>query len=216
LNRELQNKAGLTMTLHNLGGLLVESLVDYTRAKALLEESLELSQELGKNFFLIPFTLYHLGNLALYQNEYGQARELLEQSLTLSRESNSKFGMGHALHSFGYLYYIQGDNEKAQECFVQSLQKLKEIQGWVGIVWNFISMAGLACRCGNPARTITLLGASESLRGEKAINLLSAKATEYQRNLAEARAQLNEEDFNRGFSEGLAMSADQAIAYAVG
>ena len=76
-------------------------------------------------------------------------------------------------------------------------------------------MAGLACRCGNPTRAITLLGASNSLRGKKAIALLSAKAEEYQRNLMAARAQVDEADFDHYFSEGLAMSADQAIAYAI-
>jgi predicted ATPase/DNA-binding SARP family transcriptional activator len=216
LNRELQNKSGLTLTLHNLGGLLVENQVDYFRARALLEESLELSRELGKNFFLIPYTLGHLGKLALYQNNYEQARMFLEQSLFLSRESNNLFGIGHVLHGLGSLHYRLGDNDHAQKCFIQSIQALNEVHGWVGVVWDFISMAGLACRWGNPARAITLLGASESLREKIHIALHSARADEYQSNLEIARSQLTEADFNRSFGQGRAMSVDTAVAYAIG
>ena len=216
LNRELQNKSGLTLTLHNLGGLMVENLGDFTRAKALLEESLALSQELSKNFFLIPYTLNHLGDLALYQNDHGKARNFFEQSLSLSRESENKFGIGLVLHSLGRLSYLEGDDEKAQECFIQSVLTLQEVNAWVGIVWDFIIMADLACKSGQPIRAVTLLAASEKLREKTSTALLLAKSNEYQHNIRTARSQLSETDFDRGWAEGRAMSLDQAVVYAVG
>ena len=216
LNRELQNKSGLTLTLHNYGGLLAENLGDFNQAKTLLEESLALSRELGKNFFLIPYTLIHLGSLALYQNEYEQARGYFEQGLSLSQESNNKEGVGYALHKLGSLSYLEGDDRKANEFFVNSLQVLREVDSWMGMIWNYISMAGLACRCRQPVRAVTLLGASENLCAMTSITLLSAKFEEYQRNLKAARSQLDEADFNRIRAEGRAMSLDQILAYVAG
>ena len=215
LNREMQNMTGLTQTLHNLGGLLVENHRDCTKALSLLKESLKLSQELGRHFFLIPYTLYHSGNLSLIREDYEQAKFFFDEGLNLSRESDNKFGIGYALHGLGRLAHLQGGYEKAQEYYKKSISVLQEINGIVVILWSLFSLADIACIHGRPNRATTLLGASEKLCEITSTHLPLIRREEYERAIANARAQLDEAKFNEAWAKGREMSVDETIAYAL-
>ena len=215
LNRELQNIAGLTLTLHNLGGLLVENRGDYTRALTFLMESLKLSRELGEHFFLIPLTLRHLGNLSLNQGDHEHARSFFEQSLNLSRESDNKYGIGLALLDLGRLVHLESEDKTAQEYYKKSITALYFIKGMVGIVWNLVSLADLACINRQPIRAATLLGASEKLCEITSSPLPLIRREEYELTIIEARHQLDEAQFIRAWAKGREMSLDQAVAYAL-
>jgi predicted ATPase/DNA-binding SARP family transcriptional activator len=216
LNRELQNETGLALTLHNLGGLLVENRGDFTRAESVLMESLQLSRGFGGRFFLIPHTLYHLGNLSLLRGEFEKARNYFDESLSISRESDNQHGIGQALHGLGHLAHLQGEHEQANEFYKKSIATLKEIKGFMVILWNLFLLADLACILGQPVRAALLLGASEALRAKISTSLPLIRREEYERALDSARSRLDEIEFSNGWAKGQAMSADQTIAYTLG
>ena len=216
LNRELQNMTGLALTLHNLGGLMVENHDDYVRALSLLMESLTLSRAVGRKFFLIPHTLNHLGNLYLNQGDFKKARDYFDESLNLSRTSDNKYGMGNALHGLGRLAHLQGDSETAQDSYKHSIAVLKDINGFVGIIWTLLSLADLECISGKPIRAVILLGACEKLLKITSSHLLLIRREEYEHTVANTHARLDEATFNKGWAKGREMSVDQTVAYAIG
>jgi tetratricopeptide (TPR) repeat protein len=171
---------------------------------------------LGGHFFLIPHTLYHLGNLSLCRGDYEQARGFFDESLSLSRESDNKYGIGHALHGLGHLAHLQGEYEKAYEFYKKSIAALQEIKGFVVIIWSLFSLADLACINRQPIRAATLLGASEKLREISSTSLPLIRRKDYERANANARAQLDEAKFNGAWAKGREMSVDQTVAYALG
>jgi predicted ATPase/DNA-binding SARP family transcriptional activator len=216
LNRKLENMTGLTLALHNLGGLLVENRGDYLRAMSVLKESLKLSRVIGRNFFLIPHTLNHLGNLYLNREDFKQARVYFEESLYLSRASDNKYATGNALHGLGRLAHHQEDYVKAQESYKESILVLREINGFVVIIWNIFSLADLACISGNPLKAAILLGASEKLLENTSTCLMQLRREEYEHITANTRIQLDETEFNRLWAKGRELSVDQTIEYALG
>jgi non-specific serine/threonine protein kinase len=79
-------------------------------------------------------------------------------------------------------------------------------------------MAGVAALQGEPARASRLWGASEVLREVLGLPLTSLVRDryDYEGYLAAARAELDEAAFEAAWSEGRAMSPEQAIEYALG
>lgn len=216
LNRELQNMTGLTLTLHNLAGVLVENGAGDAQVLALLEESLNLSRKMESHFFLIPHTLNHLGTWSLNCGAYEQARGYFDESLRLSCQSDNKYGSGHALHGLGRLAHLGGRYAQAQKLYLESISTLREINGLVGIIWNFICLADLACAHGQAMQAATLLGASEKLRETTSICLPLTRRAAYDGAAASARSRLDTAIYGEAWAKGRQMPVAQAIAYALG
>jgi hypothetical protein len=68
---------------------------------------------------------------------------------------------------------------------------------------------------GQPVRATRLLGAAEALVEQTQTPLRAAHQIEFERNVALARAQLDDASFAAAWTAGCAMTLEQAIAYAL-
>jgi predicted ATPase/DNA-binding SARP family transcriptional activator/TolA-binding protein len=98
---------------------------DYERARALIEESLDLCNEMQDSSGIAQATGI-LGALAVQQSDYDRARRLLEECLDFYRKLESRGGITFALMNLGNVLRRQGDYEQARHLYEETLRLSKE------------------------------------------------------------------------------------------
>jgi hypothetical protein len=108
-----------------------------------------------------------------------------------------------------------GDLDGAEAAYREVVPEWQRL-GHRGAVANLLeSFAFLAVERGDPRRAAELLGAAERLRDAAEASMLAPERVEYDREVARARAALDEAEFERLWSDGAALSTEDAVAFAV-
>src|SRR5262249_12334285 len=123
------------------------------------------------------------------------------------------------LRNLGRVAHMQGDDVRAWPLLVESLSLFHQHDWIYAIGCCLDSLAGVACTQGQPARAARLFGAGHAQRQVSHDNLMRAwpigARSDYERDIAAARAQLDEGIFTQAWAEGRAMTLEQAVAYAL-
>jgi tetratricopeptide (TPR) repeat protein len=170
----------------------------------------ELGDEPG-----IILALSRLGDIAYLQGDHERAVALIEESLAHSWEREDKEMIAWALKLLGNLAQRQSDVGRATRLLAESLALFQEWGDLLGVTAYLEGMAEVAARQGQPERTVRLFGAAAVLRDALGIPPYPAEQAEYEQHLSAARTQLGERTFDTAWTEGQAMSVEQAIAYAL-
>lgn len=213
LYENLGDKEGVAVSLNNLGRV-VWSQGDYSAARTLFEESQAIQRELG-NKWGVASSLVNLGTVANDEGDYAAARALYGEGLTLVRELGDKQGVAIALLNLGEVAHEQGDYVAARALNEEGLAISRELGDKQSIAWSLDAFAALASVQEQSSRAPRLWGAAEALREE--ISLLAPPGDRLRlgRQVAKARDLVGETAFAADWSEGRAMTMEQAIAYAL-
>ena len=106
--------------LNGAGGLAWQR-GDLQRARAYLEQSLAVSQQLGDKPGMAR-ALTNLANGISALGDHARAKELLERCLALDRELDDKRGIAYSLGGLGDIAFLQGEFAQAGEYYQQSLE----------------------------------------------------------------------------------------------
>jgi non-specific serine/threonine protein kinase len=211
--REVGDKQELAQALRFLSGSF-ESQGDYGAARPLAEESVDLFRE-GEDRFGLGITLSRLGITALAQGDNSAARAALEEGVAICREIDDDWALALALRNLGIGAFREGDHEEAVARLAESLTVLQET-GNPLYMQNLELLAAAVSMQGDHRRAASLFGAAEALREAVGAFVLPLYRAEYDRGVAAARAGLTEATFNAAWSEGQAMTPEQAVEYALG
>jgi tetratricopeptide (TPR) repeat protein len=124
-------------------GVLTQLQGDLGAARALHEESLAISRELG-NKREVAWSLWCLGRGERLRGEYEAARTLFEESLAIFRELGYKEGIAHSLANLGIVAHHQGHSEAAGALLVESLAMQRALDNKHGIGWSLHSLGKAA------------------------------------------------------------------------
>ena len=116
----------------------------------------------------------------------------------------------------GFVTLHKGDIEQAEEFFRSSLITLCEVGYKYPVATLLSDMSGPASARGESERAARLLGASEVQFETLGFRLQAGDQFEVDKYIAEAKNLLSEDAFAAAWSEGRAMSFDEAVAYALG
>ncbi|MFQ5808876.1 MAG: tetratricopeptide repeat protein, partial [Armatimonadota bacterium] len=213
IRRELGEKTGIAGSLNNLA-VVARHEGDYAGARALLEESLEIKRELGDRRG-VAGSLTNLGIVAERQGDYAAAQALLEESLETKRNLGDKVGVASSLLNLGVVARSRGDGGRARELFEESLAIRRELGEAPGIAECLEELGGISGAQGEPEVAARLLGASEALREAIKAPVPPDDREEYDSDVATVRAAMDEAAFAAAWSEGRAMTMEEAIAYAL-
>jgi predicted ATPase/DNA-binding SARP family transcriptional activator/DNA-binding CsgD family transcriptional regulator len=216
LYKELGDLSGAALSISNLGHAIVHS-GDRARM-VLLRDEVEalLSEPLDKR--VRAHLLHFLGFAAGVEEDFEQMRVRIEESLALLRELGDVRNIASHLPILGMVVLIHGkDFERASELFEEGLTLQRELKYKSAIFFDLLGMAAVAALRGRLVRAAKLFGASEAVREDigLAVSPLNDSYYDYDGYLATTRAGLSEEEFDAAFSEGRAMSPEQAIEYAL-
>ena len=115
----------------------------HARAKAYLQESVAICQEVDNQFDL-SIALNLLGWLAYLEGDYDQARELCGQSLTLHRQLHNRWGMAFCLNYLGQISCALGQYHEAQQLFQESLLIRQEMDDRLGFALSLNHLGEIA------------------------------------------------------------------------
>jgi predicted ATPase/class 3 adenylate cyclase len=213
LHRETGFKWGIAQSLFVSGQVKVAQQ-DFVEARSCFEESATLFKQLGDDWWAAQ-AINSLGDIARMQGNYEKAHTLYEESLATFRELRAKTDVPASLHNLGHLALIRGDVTEAARLFGESLSLHRENGNKPGIIESLAGLAGVEGARKHPERAVRLFSASEALRVALSATTWPAERAAYERNLAAARAQLDEDAWLEAWEQGSQMDIEQAISYAL-
>jgi predicted ATPase/class 3 adenylate cyclase/tetratricopeptide (TPR) repeat protein len=212
LAEELGDKHAIATALRSLGGV-AHHRRDHVRARGLFEDSVTRFREMNDGVCLAK----SLTGFAVASHDMGdheQARVLGDQGLTLLREADAKGELALRLNELGRAALTHGDVARAACLFHESLELCAEAHDTPGIVTTLADLARVAAAHGHPSVVVRLLGAVDAQRRAGALPCPDGDRDVCDQTAATARAQLNAATGDAAWSEGAAMTLEQAVAHA--
>lgn len=209
--REIGDQAGVATALLRFGSLAMAQ-GEHGTARLLLAECLALRRELGDKFGSAEVLLY-LGKLARAAADYAAAGAFSEEALAIFRELGVTNSMGMAQHNLGHIALRQGDAARAGALFAESMRSDPVGADPWGAAMVLAGLAGVASMQARPERAARLFAATGALLESIGELMDPVNRAEYERNLAIARAQLDQETWEQAWAEGRVLTLEEAVAY---
>jgi predicted ATPase len=189
---------------------------DLSRARTLAEESMHYSQEIGLPWSVAQSELI-LARIDAIQGQVDVARAHALSALAVAQELRDPSLMYIATFHLGDVELCAGNLMEAQQHHRQTILACQEFGQFALAAHELESFAYIAQAQNQPVRAARLLGAAEAVQksiGTSAIGVERLQ-DEYQKAVAWLQSQLDESALAAIWSEGCALTMDQAISYAV-
>jgi non-specific serine/threonine protein kinase len=143
-----------------------------------------------------------------------RAATSFEESLGLTQELGDHYLMAWSLTGLGEMARLRGDYKRATGMFREALSNSQNSGDKFGPPFTLETLGLVAAALGDAKRAARLWGAASAWR--EAINepLALIYQRDYAASVTQARTQLGKEVYASAWSEGHAMSPEQAIALA--
>jgi tetratricopeptide (TPR) repeat protein len=188
---------------------------DYAPTLRLTDQALVLARQSGSQrqagsaLFFGAEALYHQGFFA-------QAQCRHEEDLQLKMSMGNLRSSGRTLMRLGHVACALGDLTEAITFFKRALQAAVDCRDQAGVSFVLIGMARTAAAQGDYQRATTLLAAKEEIAVFNPIaRFWPMERKENEKVLALIHAHLDDATFATAWAKGIAMSLDQAVAYAL-
>ncbi len=201
------------MSIQPLGGLgvLLAEQGRLAEGKRYAEESLAIKRELGDRKE-ISSSLRDLGRIACLERDYDEARALLGEGLALSRELGWQIGIADILATLAYAEQLAGDVVRAAHLYVEALPLSATYKNVLGYALD--GSAQLEAARGHFETAARLFGGGAARDPLKSLQW-HVMHLGHERWLQATRDALGEAAFAALEQAGRAMTAEQAVAYAV-
>jgi predicted ATPase/DNA-binding SARP family transcriptional activator len=155
--RELgtEGRRGMAYALRNLGWVAYQQ-EDYSRAKALLEESLALFRAMDDKFGIAECLLILGDVVALVEGDFPRAKAICEEHLALSKALGDKDGIASSLGNLGRIASWQGDYRQATAMLEESIAVAHEVGNRDTVNLSQSELAHIERRLGHFAEALAM------------------------------------------------------------
>jgi predicted ATPase/DNA-binding CsgD family transcriptional regulator len=182
-------------------------------AQRLGEAALEVMRRIDQQWGAAR-TLAGLGSLARLRGDPGGARRCYLEALPILREIDARPEIARCLAGIGRMAMDEGDAEVARSHLAESLRLSQATGSRAGVAHGLEWMAALAVGLGRSDLAVRLTAAALTLR--EAAGFPPIPGARIERYLAPARRDLGEPTVARLWAAGAELSADEAVALALG
>jgi non-specific serine/threonine protein kinase len=200
--REIGDQRGVAFLQQELG-YHYRSLKEFETARAYLEQSLALWREIGDRKSSAA-AIMGLGRVADDEGDFTLARRYYEEATAIDREYHHRGGW--AISNLTRIVLRLGEPAAALALLQEDMINSRELESRPKILYALLSFAGHAAVQGEWPRAVRLCAAWES-----AYERLYQKSPQTWEGIEEARRVLGEEAFAAAWTQGQAMSLDQAV-----
>jgi predicted ATPase/DNA-binding SARP family transcriptional activator len=211
--RAADDLAGAVRALTTLGGVAYDQ-GDLREARERWEQSLAQARAVGDPGE-IARALGNLGEAHYHLGELERAAALHIEALALARQLGRANLEAFQLGDLGNVARRQGELERATALHTQALELKRALGARRQIAITLEDLAAVAAAKDNAPRAARLLGAAAAIREAIGTPQAIPERNATEQAVAEERAALGEEAWSAAFREGLLLSMDQAIAYAL-
>lgn len=180
-----------------------------------IKRAIEL--ESGSLEMFVAWAEVAAGQCALMLGDTASARQFFESARTRSLDPRYPSGVGRSLVFLALLSLDEDDIEQAAALAYDGLDVMAGYGDRVALPAALILTAALSAEIGASDRAARLLGSAERLSSETANirSFIFASIDDLRENTKVAvRGQLGEDEFDRCFAEGAALTLEEAVAYA--
>ena len=211
--RLLSDQLAMARCLHNLASV-VKVRGDYVRAIWALEEASYIFDKLGDRSGA-AWSINQLGDVECASGEISRARQCYARALAAFREAQDPWGSARSLADLGYIELGEGRLSEARAAFRESLEIFGELQHRRGVARVLEGYATLALAAGEAEGALRLAAAASRIRRQIDAPLPRDEQAGLEETVRSAKASLPGSRCEEAWTEGTAMSLEEAIAYAV-
>ena len=183
---------------------------DYPRASLNLEQSRKKWGDYGRNADL-AISLVFLGEIAMFEGDATRAESFFEAAIVPFREVKDYPFVGMVVRRLGQLAVKKGQLHEAITLIRESLVYNWEVHDYRGIGACLAAFAAISMVQKETDRAARLFGVVNAFLESTHIPLLPFDQYEYEHNVSQLRAQLDQVMFDRAWSTGRAMPWEQAV-----
>jgi DNA-binding CsgD family transcriptional regulator len=198
------NAAGM---VYSAGGELDAAVRMCNEAHSLLKGS--------TNMRLLTGIKNALGLLAVERGDYAAARDLLNECVAHGRSEGNKPRMAQHLESLANAQLGLGDNEGATASWAEALTVFRDLNDPFGTIWCLGGLALVATARGEPERTLRLAAIVDRMSREWSLNTTSFRTGQIEEACGQARVTLGARKSEGVWNDGLAMTTDRGVEYAL-
>jgi non-specific serine/threonine protein kinase len=195
-------------------GISATAQGDYARARSYLEQSLEIWQGVKEKTYA-AWSYVFRGEVAMLQGDTSDAQEFYVQSLPLLREAQDYPFLAIPLRRLGQLAMFQGDLQKAAAFIKESLQHNWKVHDFRGTGACLAALADLSLAQGKTERAIKMLAVADAILEFIRTPFLAFDQQRYEENVRKLRDEIDPRTFTKAWTEGHAMSFEQAVKFAL-
>lgn len=185
----------------------------YDRAVAFCSQSLRLFEETGDRSG-VAHVRTTLADVARLQQSFDRAVSLYEVGLAELERLGDRRCVASSLANLGAIAHRRSDHPRARKLYGESLSVRNELGDKVGIAECLEGLALIQGAEGRVAEAGRLFGAAEALREETGAVLAAAERAVRERDLSALRDELGEDRFSAAWTQGRALTPEEAIELA--
>jgi predicted ATPase len=189
---------------------------DAEQAVTLLRESHSLYESVGDEQGRAQ-ALVFLGGIPLGRGEFERAEEYVERGLKLARSSGNPLSTYVALYHMALVAQGKGEYVRAGRYYTEVLMVGKQTKDRPHVALAIVGLAECSATQGDPGRAARLFGAPDAVFRSVGMSFhpLHASASFHEGHLDLLREELDPKTYEAARAEGLAMTFEQAVAYAL-
>lgn len=211
---KLDDEWAMALPLTSLGRLALLR-GDYDEAFNLVSRGLVVRRRVGDNWEG-SISLDSLSEVERCRGNFAEAAALAREAQDMFKELGDKSGVAWSLYNLAYASYYDAGYKEAARLFREALELRVETGNVEGITFCLAGMAQLAAMQVDYALAARLFGAAEALFEPAGARLAPFDRADFDRTREATRQHLGEAAFEAARSEGAAMSAIEAAAFARG
>ncbi|HXQ33447.1 MAG TPA: hypothetical protein VN843_05445, partial [Anaerolineales bacterium] len=212
--REQGNSPALGYSLVMMGQLTAIFKQDPEGALAYGEEAIAVS-EAGGNRWGSAMTIFGLGFFAKTTGDYDQARSRFKTCLPVFLEFGDKHRINMIRSELAHIEREQGQFNQAMPKYRETILEWQRLGHRAAIANQLECFAFIAKAQEQPERAAKLFGAAEALREKINIAMTPQERNEYDLEIADLRANMDEKVFASHLAEGRSLTMEQAVDFAL-
>jgi non-specific serine/threonine protein kinase len=203
LGRAISQIAMVTLNLGDVHGAIGRLEEVLAMARCVADPDLEAS------------TQFFLGITAQERGDLSESARRLQTAVAIRRRHGQESSLGLTIFELATVALLEADLGRAAELYCESLGIWRDLGDPVGLAIGLGGFAWLAAECGQAVRATRLAGAASAHRWRSGVAVFATHHRFHAALTERTRAQLGEESWHRAWSEGEAMTLEQAVAFAL-
>jgi tetratricopeptide (TPR) repeat protein len=159
--------------------------------------------------------LFGLGMTARFQGRFDEARERFGPLLDIFREMGDQHRTNMIHSECAHMQRLEGHHDKAESMYRETILEWQRLGHRAAVANQLECFAFIAKVNEQPERATKLLGAAERLRETIHIDMSPMERVEYDREVADLKANMDRKLFAALWEEGKSMTMEQAIQLAL-
>jgi predicted ATPase len=193
--------------------LLCSQLIDPDSTEELFTEAIACTDRSGDQFCAAVLQ-NNAGVHALQAGNTGAARSHLEQAAQARRAIGAE--IFNVPINLGWVLREEGDPDGAGSMFEEGLRMSRRIGDRSGSAYASLGLACLVADRGDRSRGAVLHGTAQAFLDQVGETWQEPEERYRRTSIDEGRAQLGEDEFQRAYAEGRALSFEEAVDFALG